>query len=213
MGRPLRKLIQGVAGALVGFLLCLSVVLPWFHAPVMGWSLPVPAWNNLGLLLLVLGNLHFLRAVGVPGIQWGIRILLPWAIYRWWAAEEAFKLWGKQILGPAQLKLVEVNQVLTTVQLEPVTVFDPTKWRELDPGLGWQVAGVSLALALLVTCFEKSPISKCSNCSNKVSGDDPNCHHCGHRLHESPTCPRCFRSLQKGDRFCRGCGHETNDAR
>lgn len=207
----MRKLVQGVAGALVGFLLCLSVVLPWFHADVLGWSLPVPAWNSLGLLLLVLGNLHFLRAVGVPGVQWVIRVLLPWAVYQWWAAEEAFKLWGKQILGPAQLKLIEVNQVLTTVQLEPVTVFDPTKWRDLDPGLGWQMAGASLGLAVLLTCLEKSATIKCSGCSTRVSREDPHCHSCGHRLREIPSCPRCFRSYHKGDHFCRGCGHETQE--
>jgi hypothetical protein len=173
---------------------------------MLGWSVPTPAWNLLGLGLLLLGNLHVLRALNLPGMSWGIRILLPWCIYKWWDSQELFREWGKATLAPMQLKLSGVNEALDTLGLDRFSIYDPVLWREVVPGWGYKLAGASLLFALLVTLVDQPARTRCPSCRAVISPEDPCCHGCGCRFPEVPGCQQCGRTPQKGDRFCRSCG-------
>lgn len=201
------------ASLALGFMLCVSVALPWFSLPLLGWSVPTPAWNTLGLGLLVLGNLHILRALRLPGVSWAIRLMLPWALYRWWGSAELFRDWGKSVLVPMQLKLSGVNETLDTLGLERLSVYDPVLWREVVPGWGYKLAGASLALAVLVTLLDQPMRTRCPACRSVVSPEDPCCHGCGQRFPDVPGCMQCGRTPQKGDRFCRSCGRELGQTK
>jgi hypothetical protein len=190
----------------LGFSLCVSVGLPWFELPLLGWSVPTPAWNALGLGLLALGNLHVLRALNMPGMSWGIRLLLPWVIYRWWGSQQQFRDWGKATLAPVQLKLSGVNDTLSTLGLDGVSIYDPVLWRDVQPGWGYTVAGASLLMAILVTAIDQPPRTRCPSCRAVISPEDPCCHGCGKSFPEIPGCRQCGRPPQKNDRFCRSCG-------
>lgn len=192
----------------LGITLGLSVVLPWFGLPLWGGVIPIPAWNFLGLGLIVLAGLHGLRALGVPGASWGVRGVWPWVFYHWWQSERAFRLWGKTTLAPLQLKLSGVNQALATVGIEPVSVFDPVAWRVLAPGIGWKLAGVSLVLALIVTALDWPVRRRCLDCQVVVSPWDRCCHGCGHVFTDVPGCLSCGRVPVDGDHFCRACGKD-----
>lgn len=190
----------------MGFALGVAVVLPWFTLPLLGWSVPIPAWNALGLLLMVLAGLQILRALGLAPLAWAVRMLTPWALYKWWGAPEQFRLWGKATLAPMQMKLSGVNSTLSTLGAETVTVFDPTLWREVVPGWGYKLAGASLLLSLVVSWLDWPARTDCPFCKVTVSPEDPCCHGCGHRFPEVPACPQCGRAPQDGDRHCRACG-------
>lgn len=190
----------------LGFALCASVALPWFHLPILGQSVPAPAWNSLGLGLLLLGGLHLLRAFNAPGVVWAIRILLPWALYRWWTIEEAYRLWGKSMLASLQLRFTTINQALTTLGLDGISVFDASLWREMQPGWGWKLAGLSLFLSVLITLLDWPSRTRCPACRVKVQPEDPFCHGCGCRFPEVPGCSGCGRRPARGDKFCRSCG-------
>ena len=192
----------------LGFALCVSVALPWFSLPLLGWAVPTPAWNALGLALLLLGACQLLRALNLPGMPWAVRLLLPWTLWRWWTAEELFRQWGKQTFAPLQLRLSGVNQALSTVGAEPISVFDPTLWRDVEPGLGWKLAGVSLFLSLIVTLFDQPVRTRCSACQARISPEDRCCHGCGQQFPQVPGCLQCGRKPEKDDKHCRSCGRE-----
>lgn len=202
-----RRRAVRILSLLLGFSLCVAVVLPWFRLPLLGWTVPTPAWNALGVGLLVLGNLHMLRALNLPGTAWAIRLLLPWALYRWWGSQELFREWGKATFVPMQLKLSGINETLDTLGVDRVTVYDPVLWREIVPGLGYQLAGFSLLLAAVVTAIDFPVRTRCPDCRSVISPEDPCCHGCGRRFPEVPGCQQCGRSPQKGDKFCRSCGN------
>jgi hypothetical protein len=201
-----RRLAVRLASLAVGFALAVSVALPWFSLPLFGWAVPVPAWNGLGLGLLLLAGFHVLRALSFPGMAWAIRLMLPWAGYRWWGSEELFRHWGKHTFAPLQLRLSGLNQALSTVGADPVTVFDPVLWREVAPGLGWKLAGISLLLALVITALDLPVRSRCPSCRSRVGPDDRCCHGCGASFPDVPGCLGCGRRPHKGDGFCRSCG-------
>jgi hypothetical protein len=201
-----RRRAVRAASLLLGCALALAVVLPWFSLPLLGWSVPIPAWNALGLALLVLGALHGGRALGLPGVAWAIRALLPWTIYRWWQAEALFRDWGKGTLAPLQLKLSGVNSALETIGAERVTVFDPVLWRDVLPGPGYKLAGLALLLGGLVTLLDWPSRTRCGTCRAVVDPEDSCCHACGGRFPEATACSQCGRSPRTGDRFCRACG-------
>lgn len=190
----------------LAFSLFISVLLPWYSLPLLGWSVPTPAWNSLGLVLMVLAGMHLLRALSVPGTAWAIRFLLPWGCYGWWTSEELFRAWGKSTLAPVQLKVSGLNTALSHLGVEPLSLFDPVLWREMEAGWGAKLAGVSLLLALLITAVDRPLRSRCPHCDATVSPEDPCCHGCGHRFPEVPACGQCGRAPLSGDRFCRGCG-------
>ena len=190
----------------LAFTLCASVALPWFHLPILGQSVPAPAWNVLGLGLFFLGGLHLMRAVGVPGVAWLIRLVLPWAIYRWWTIETAYLQWGKATLAALQLRLSPVNQGLITLGLDPLSVFEVSQWQNMPPGWGWKLAGGSLCAAAVVTVLDWPVRTRCPACRARVAPEDPFCHGCGHRFPEVPACEGCGRKPAGGDKFCRSCG-------
>lgn len=178
----------------------------------MGWSLPTPAWNALGIGLLVLGSLHILRSLNLPGSPWAIRVLLPWTIFRWWESAESFRLWGKATFAPAQLKLSGVNQALDTLGVDQVSLYDPVLWRTIEPGWGYKLAGCSLLAAVLVTLVDWPVRTRCPGCRSVISPEDPCCHGCGRCFPEVPGCLQCGRVPQRGDRHCRSCGQSLERA-
>ncbi len=182
--------------------------MPWFHLPVLGWSVPAPAWNSLGLGLLVLGGLHLLRSLNLSAAAWLIRLLLPWALYRWWQSEEVCRLWGKAALAPLQMRLSPLNTALSSLGAREIEVFEASLWRELAPGLGWKFAGVSLLIALLLTIFDWPSRTRCPECRSKVLPEDPFCHGCGQHFPDVPGCVGCGRKPYSQDKFCRSCGRE-----
>lgn len=190
----------------LGFGLCVSALLPFFSLPLFGWSVPAPAWNALGLSLLVLGGLHVLRALNLWGTPWAIRLLLPWTIYRWWVGPEVFREWAKATLVPVQSRLMGLNDALARVGIESVTVYDPASWQVILPGWGYWLAGRCLMLAVLVTLLDYVPRGRCPDCRSQVAAEDPCCHGCGRRFPEVPGCFQCGRTPRGGDRFCRSCG-------
>lgn len=155
---------------------------------------------------MVLGGLHILRALGLPGIPWGIRLLLPWALYRWWGSEELFRLWGKATFAPMQLKVSGLNTALGHLGVEQLSLFDPVLWREIEPGWGVKLAGLSLLCSALVTLLDLPVRWNCHSCRAKIAPDDVCCHACGYRFPEATACHQCGRAPRKGDRFCRSCG-------
>jgi hypothetical protein len=209
---------------LLGFALCVSVALPWFSMPMLGLSVPVPAWNVLGLGLLVLGGLHLLRALELPATPWAIRLLWPWVAYRWWWSEQMFRDWAKSTLVPVQLKFSGLNAALERLGFEPISFYDPVLWRELTLGWGYQVAGGSLLLALLLTLFDGGAAglrasapgggtpatSRCPDCEVPVEPQDACCHGCGQSFQGRIGCSGCGRIPLPGDRYCRSCGVATS---
>ncbi len=173
--------------------------------------MPTPAWNSLGLGLLALGCLHVLRAGNLSGAAWGIRLLLPWVAYRWFASRESFFEWGKATFVPLQLKFSGLNETLDRLGMDPVTVYDPLLWRDLRPGWGYKLAGASLLAAALVTLLDQPARLRCPDCRSVISPEDPCCHGCGRRSPEVPGCRQCGRSPRPGDRFCRSCGTNLCD--
>lgn len=177
---------------------------------MFGHSIPAPAWNALGLALLFLAALHLFRGLNLAGSAWAIRLVLPWALYRWWTVEESYRLWGKAILTDWQLRLAPMNSALSRLGFEGVTLFEVAEWQSMPPGWGWKLAGVSLILAVLVSLLDWPIRTRCAGCGVKVRPEDPFCHGCGIRFPEVPGCARCGRVPTKGDRFCRLCGGSVN---
>lgn len=206
----LRRFAVRTVSLPLGFALCASVALPWFHLPVLGWSVPAPAWNGLGLALFILGGLHILRSLNLTAVAWLIRPILPWAIYRWWHSEEVFRLWGKATLAPLQMRLAPLNLALSSLGGKEMELFEAPLWRELAPGWGWTLAGVSLVLALVLTLLDWPSRTRCPDCKVKVQPEDPFCNGCGHRFPDVPGCTGCGRTPHHGDKHCRSCGRELS---
>ena len=206
-----RSLLLSVSSLLLAMLLGVSLCLPWFHLPILGWTVPAPAWNRAGLVCFALSGLLVIRAVAGWPFRWPVRIATPIALYYWWASLEAVKTWGAKNLAPAQLKLAAVNQTLSRLGGESVTVYEPALWRSLEPQHGWHLAGLSLFLIGLLSVLDGPRSLLCSACQTKAKESDHFCHCCGHTLTISPGCRNCGGKPHPQDTFCRHCGSKFED--
>lgn len=190
----------------MGLALATSVALPWFGLPLAGKVLPWPAWNLLGLGLLVLAGAHLWRALSFPGAAWAIRLLLPGVLWGWWHSPERFRLWGMAVLAPWQLQLDGVNQVLARLGQAPLTLFDPVVWRDISLGWGYRLAGGCLVLSALLTVCDFGLRPRCLGCRAQVGVRDRFCFQCGDGLSGDGGCGQCGEPGRSGDQFCRACG-------
>lgn len=185
-----------------------ALTLPWFKLPVLGWSIPTPAWNRTGLVLLALAACHFTRGLGWGVMRWPVRLAVFPAAYLWWGSEDAFRQWGTGTLAPLQLKLSSFNRLLAKFNLETLDIFEPRLWKQLDTGPGWYLAGATLVATLVLTSLDRVQVSVCPSCSTKNQAKDCHCHVCGHKFKDFKGCSRCGRTPAKGDKYCRDCGQE-----
>ena len=195
---------------LVSFCLVVSATLPWFELPVFGWQVPVPAWNRVGLSILILSGICLVRGLGFSFVRWPARLVLPLAAYGWWTSPEAMRDWGVSLFAPLQLKFSSINSALSHLNVEPITVFESQLWRELSTGPGFALAGLSFAALLLVTAFDHPKQRKCSACQSRVQLEDRNCHSCGALVSIGDGCRGCGKHVSKSDKHCRHCGQENS---
>jgi len=193
----------------VALTLSISLLIPWFRLPVLGWEIPAPAWNRAGLACLVLAGFHLLRAVGGPPFRWLVRIATLPALYFWWVSPEWAKAWGARHLAPAQLKLAPLNNALARLGGDTLELYKPPLWKTLEPQTGWYVAGGTLILTLLLTSFDGPNRLTCSSCKGTFTEDDRFCGECGEALKGGPHCGHCGEELNPNDKFCRRCGTES----
>lgn len=193
---------------LLAFAAFCSVALPWFDLPVLGWSVPAPAWNRTGLLLLALSAAQMTRSLGWRFGKWLVRILVFPIGYYWWGSEAAFLKWGTGTLAPIQLKLVAINGILSKFSVDSIDVFEARHWKNLEAGPGWYLTGATLALTLALTALDHYQPSRCSKCRARVGDSDAHCCQCGHKVREVKGCPECGRFPEPRDKFCRDCGQE-----
>lgn len=183
-----------------------AICLPWFQLPILGWTIPAPAWNKAGLACFALSGVLVMRTVAGWFFRWPVRMVTPVAFYYWWESLEAVKTWGAKHLAPAQLKLAPVNQTLSTLGGEGVTVYEPALWRSLEPQYGWHLAGLSLLSIGLLTAFDGPRSVVCSACQAKAKETDNFCHACGDTLTTSVGCRNCGGKPLVQDAYCRHCG-------
>lgn len=189
--------------------LVVAVCLPWFELPLFGWKVPTPAWNRAGLACFVAACGLALRGVAGAGARWLVRALLPVAGYYWWTSLSLTRDWAAQSLGPIQLKLSPVNQALSKLGAEPVSVYEPSAWKALVPGPGWYASGAILLLSLLLTLLDGPWKRKCGTCQALVVEGDGFCHQCGEALSGTAKCGNCANRMKPDDKFCRACGQKV----
>ena len=190
--------------------LLLSLCLPWFELPILGWSVPAPAWNKAGLASATLSVFLFLRGVGGWKVRWMVRLALIPAAYCWWTSLVEVKAWGARHLGSAQLEFSSINSTLAKLGVETITIYDASKWRALQPTFGWYAAGLCMLLIALVTSLDGPRRRACSECTLPAQDSDRFCHGCGQTLQSSLGCRNCGAFMQDEDRFCRLCGAEPS---
>ncbi|MFA5504323.1 MAG: zinc ribbon domain-containing protein [Vulcanimicrobiota bacterium] len=199
------RLVLSLLAAFLGTALAVSVFLPWFHLPILGLSIPTPAWGKAGVACLAAASTLFLRALGGSALRWLVRPALIPAAYFWWTSLEQMQAWGARSLAPAQLKLATVNQGLGSLGGEPITLYEPALWRGLEPSYGWQVAGAILVLSALFTLFDGPRMPHCGSCNKRGREGDSFCFQCGQAFSEQPVCSNCGQTAIEGDAFCRHC--------
>lgn len=195
---------------LLSICLGVSVALPWFELPLFGWQVPVPAWNKVGLAILLLSAISLVRGVGFAFMRWPLRVLLPLAAYGWWLSPAETRNWGVSLFAPLQMKFSSLNSALSQLGLEPFTVFESQLWRELNQGPGYTLAGVSFGVLLLVTALDHPKTRRCGNCQAKAKLTDKNCHACGSLIAFENGCRGCGHQLGRGDQYCRQCGEKAS---
>lgn len=206
MKRFARATLFSLGHLLLATALGLTVFLPWFELPLLGWSVPAPAWNRAGLSFLLLTGLLMLRVVGGYPFRWVVRLALVPALLSWWKAPELVREWGGQTLAPLQLRLNAVNQTLSSLGAETITVYEPALWRTLAPGWGWKVAGLTLVAISLLTFFDGARRPTCSACRAETGETDHHCYACGESLGKLRYCSNCGSPETQGDTYCRCCG-------
>lgn len=208
----MRRTWQPVAFLILATALTVAVCLPWFFLPILGWSIPVPAWSRAGAACLALAATLLLRTVGGYKFRWAIRLALLPSIYFWLTSAEAVKMWGAQHLGPAQLKLAKVNAALSTMGTETISLYEAPLWRNLEPQLGWHLTGVVFLATMLLTLMDGPVRRVCPCCQQEAWADDRFCRACGESLTESAGCPNCGSERDPSDKFCHSCGHEVKES-
>lgn len=199
------RIVQSSVSALLGTLLAISVVLPWFELPILGYMLPAPAWSKAGIACFVLAALLFLRAVLGAPLRWLVRPALIPSVYLWWNSVQATRAWGAETLAPAQIKLVSVNRTLTTLGGDDIRLYDPALWKNLEPSFGWKFAGVVLFSIGVATLLDGSFRRKCQSCGTKGRDQDSFCCKCGQSLTQATVCGNCGETARDGDNYCRHC--------
>lgn len=199
------KRMYSLLAAVLGTALAVSVFIPWFELPILGLSVPTPAWNKGGVACLVLASILYLRALGGFPLRWLVRLTVLPTAYFWWQSVEQMKSWGVKNLAPAQLKLSTVNSAMTKLGAERVTLYEPSLWKSLEPSYGWKAAGFLLLVTAVVTVLDGPRIRKCQSCGQKGRGGDSFCFQCGMALTDARLCGNCGGALQAGDSFCRHC--------
>ena len=191
--------------------LTIVLLLPWFKIPLLAWAIPVPAWSRAGLVCLAVSAVLALRALAGLPWRWLVRGLLPFALYEWWRSPEEMMVWGTRTFGPVQLKLSALNAALSKFGVDPVQLYEPSAWKELQPGLGWYAAGGVLAAASLFAVLDGPRIRNCAQCQAPAREEDGFCHQCGEALQVLTRCGNCARPAEIEDKFCRDCGHSLKE--
>lgn len=197
---------------MISMALALSVCLPWYRLPIMGWEVPAPPWNIAGLTLLVLSGLLFLRGLAGAWFRWAVRAAWLPSVYLWWQSLESTRTWGIKTLAPLQLKISGLNMALGQMGLAEVEIFRVQAWKSLTPSIGWYLAGGCLVAILVFTLMDAAYSGKCRGCGARVSPEDGFCHACGQAQGDVPRCSRCARPVEKKDAFCRDCGQPVRDS-
>ena len=179
--------------------------MPWFELPILGLTVPTPAWNKGGVACLILASILYLRAIGGLPVRWLVRPAVLPAAYFWWQSVDQMKAWGARNLAPAQLKLSAVNSAMTKFGGERVNLYEPALWKGLKPSYGWKAAGILLLFTAVVTLLDGPRTPKCGACGKKGAEGDSFCFHCGKALAEAVVCRNCGEKLRQGDSFCRKC--------
>lgn len=201
-----------VVSLMLSVALALSVCLPWYRLPIMGWDVPAPPWNVAGLTLFVLSGLLFLRGVAGAWFRWAVRAAWLPSVYLWWQSLESTRTWGIKTLAPLQLKLSGLNVALGQLGAPEVEIFRVQAWKSLAPAFGWHLAGGCLTATLIFTLIDAAHMGKCGGCGARVSPEDSFCHACGQAQRDGPRCSRCARAVKKEDAFCRDCGQPVSDS-
>ena len=186
----------------------MMICLPWFRIPVFEWSIPTPAWNRAGLACFALACLLMLRSIGGAAFRWPIRVLVFPAAYFCWESLAQMKVWGTRHLGSVQLDLATINQGLSSLGMEPVTVYDALAWKSLQPDYGWYGTGWTLLLVSVLTWADGPRFASCPRCSSLTNREDGYCFSCGESLRQVPGCTNCGSPAGPEDSFCRVCGDE-----
>lgn len=189
-------------------MLTVSVCLPWFQLPILGWQIPTPGWSRAGLACLLFASLFLFRMLTGYWARWLLRAAILPSLYFWFKAPAGVKAWAAYNLAPTQLKLAPVNQALSSLGGETISLYEPVLWRALQPQFGWYLAGASLGLALLYTLLDGPICRKCLGCAAELNSEDAFCASCGTVVGSWCGCTNCGHRGESTDRFCRRCGQE-----